>query len=251
MNRHDGYEGSGVKVSRKHAAVAGDTLLLKIKVDISPADGARVTFLLAARPGLDAPDMRRAAVILSDMVLQALQLVEARHVEWLSPRSILSPEEFESSRNYVSQRRGSKREMTGLPPMEDSIDEIERNLQKMFASDEPAAPAAPETDIKEPAALAASAVDPDQERPTKPLVYEIRDRLEPEDPRQFRQIAASWALTAAITAISLPVALLLAVVHVMRGNDFRLSAHCLALSAFGAALHAAGMLEPLMRSLGI
>ncbi|MHA6323528.1 hypothetical protein [Roseivivax sp. CAU 1753] len=136
LKRFDAPSGEAPKASVRHSAVASDTLMVKIDIDISPRDGARIVFRVAPRPRASAPCIDKSVEILSDIVLHALQFVDATHVEWLDERTLLSPEEFQSSFSYVSPKR-ARREMVDAPITERSVDEIEESLSRMFESSPP------------------------------------------------------------------------------------------------------------------
>ncbi|MHA7874673.1 hypothetical protein [Roseivivax sp.] len=131
LARQDMAGGGEPKVSLKHGAVASDRLIVKLTTQVSPGAGGRIVFRIAPRANAEALPMDRTVEILSDIVLKALQRVDARHVEWLDPRTKLSPEEFQISCSYVSPKR-QRREMADTPESTQSTEDIEKSLARMF-----------------------------------------------------------------------------------------------------------------------
>ncbi len=138
LKRFDAKSGEMPKASIKHSAVASDTLMVKIAIEIHPKSGARLVFRVAPRPRAAAPSIDKSVEILSDIVMRSLQFVAAEHVEWLDERTRLSPEEFQASCSYVSPKR-QRREMIETPVTERSVCEIEQSLARMFAESPPVA----------------------------------------------------------------------------------------------------------------
>ncbi|SIS91541.1 hypothetical protein SAMN05421759_10688 [Roseivivax lentus] len=136
LERFDAKSGARPKASIKHSAVASDTLLVKIAIELDPKSGARLTFRVAPRPRAATPSIDKSVEILSDIVMRSLQFVDAERVEWLDERTLLSPEEFQASCSYVSPKR-QRREMIETPITERSIDEIEESLARMFEDSPP------------------------------------------------------------------------------------------------------------------
>ena len=70
------------------------------------------------------------------------------------------------------------------------------------------------------------------------------DELSPEEaaggPPSSQLRLASWAMTGVVASVSAPVAVSLAAVNLMRGEDFRLNTQVLSLSAFVAFVHGSG-----------
>ncbi|SLN30268.1 hypothetical protein ROJ8625_01360 [Roseivivax jejudonensis] len=196
-----------VRISRSRSAAAGATTIVRAVVS-----GNRIVFELAGRPGRSRLSRRRAAEILSGVVHRVLPMVEAQHVEWLSPSSALTPEEFLAAQSYTSSRRAPPAAPTKGP----EVSNVTRLPVTPRRIPEPPAPEAPESETA----------------------------LSPTQTTDLRAQAASWSLTATIAALCMPVALILAATHAFRGSDFRLSAHVLTLSATGTVLNQAGAFRP-------
>ncbi|SFE14638.1 hypothetical protein [Roseivivax sediminis] len=219
-------DGGAARISTAHSAAAGKTIIVRVTREQHPMRGARITFELAPRPGREAPTLNSAVAVLSDIVLRALPLVEAQHVEWLQTGVALTPEEFVAAQSYISPRRAARREVSALPETDDSIDRIERNLAQLL-QDEAQLFAAP---------LASPDPAPETEAPPEP------------EPRERR--AATWLLTAMVAVVYWPMAAVLALIHARRGTDIRLSIHVLTLAGTGEVLLQAGLLDPLLRIAG-
>ncbi|SFQ26355.1 hypothetical protein SAMN05421853_103111 [Roseivivax halotolerans] len=131
LSRFDADGGAKPRASIKHGAVAGETIIVKVTTDVTPKEGTRVVFRIAPRPNTKKMSLDRNIEVLSDIVMRALQRVDARHVEWLDERTKLSPEEFQVSCSYVSPKR-ARREMVEAPITERSVEAIEESLAKMF-----------------------------------------------------------------------------------------------------------------------
>ena len=136
LTRFDAKSGKTPKASIKHSAVASDTMMVKISIELHPKTGARLVYRVAPRPNAATPCIDKSVEILSDIVMRSLQFVEADRVEWLDERTLLSPEEFQASCSYVSPKR-QRREMIETPVTERSICEIEESLARMFEDSPP------------------------------------------------------------------------------------------------------------------
>ncbi|ETX30797.1 hypothetical protein [Roseivivax isoporae] len=131
LKRLDAESGAAPRASARHCAVVGDTLIVKLDLAADAAGTPRVAFHLAGRPGHPLPPKTRAVSVLAEIVMRALPLAEADHVEWLSPGVKLAPEEFRASQSYISPRR-ARTDAAALPATDESLASIERNLARMM-----------------------------------------------------------------------------------------------------------------------
>ena len=239
LKRLDAKSGETPKASVRHSAVASDTLMVKIDTEIDPRAGARVIFRLAARPQAKAPSIDRSVEVLSDIVLHALQFVDASHVEWLDPRTRLSPEEFHASCSYVSPKR-ARREMVEAPITESSVCEIEKSLERMFQDNPPVTePGHGHERAAKVAAARRAAQDTLRLRKTGPvpLIHEDGTEALPED-----AIEAETVTPRTPRGAFLP--------RLLSRLQLRTVAHVTALGGTGVVFWKMGMFEPILRIVG-
>ena len=81
----------------------------------------------------------------------------------------------------------------------------------------------------------------------EPLPAEEEDEEEPSDVRRL----ATWGMTGMMVFLSGPVAVSMAAVNLVRGEDFRLNTHVLALTGFLVTMQSSGMLSSVVAHLPI
>ncbi|MCB1340402.1 MAG: hypothetical protein KDK24_04920 [Pseudooceanicola sp.] len=170
----------------------------------------RLTIALEpADPASDDSDI--AELLLVVMLYRASCDFDARMVEWLDPLTLLTTEEFLSAFAALCPRLVTQRTGQANPNAARFTPEDERPEEGAFALH-----------------LEAVEVDPDQ-----------------SDVRRL----AIWGMTGMLATLSAPVALSMAAVNLVRGEDFRLNTHALALTGFLVMMQSSGALASAMARL--
>ncbi|WP_353471914.1 hypothetical protein PVT71_11450 [Salipiger sp. H15] len=204
---HDNHSGRPLLVSRRRHALMGDRMGLCLTHFDGRRGTPRIVLRVLSREGGLASGPRAIALLL-EAVRRLSPLCAATEIEWLSPRTRLAPET--------------------LP------DQLTRPPRKRLAPIDAEAEALLAAGIRD--AMAATLSLPERRVPqTLPVVQ--------PDPAQKRLAQAGWAMTALAAMISFPVALVLALVGLRRGMDFRLATQVLTLTVLGASLRNAGLLH--------
>ena len=119
LARLDGASGAPVRRSRRRPALMADRYGIALMVEDRPRQGPRLLLRVITREG-GLPDEELASRLLSDVVLATVQLGPAEQIEWFSPATLITPEEFIRLRSYVSpRRRAFARPAPESPPQPD------------------------------------------------------------------------------------------------------------------------------------
>lgn len=202
---HDPGE-TGIRRLTRKATVLGRDYGIRISHDEDSDYGPKVTLTIVTRAGVT-PCEDKAARLLSDAVLVALNTSPADIVEWCAPDVLLDSEDFLRLRNYVSPQRIADKAGT---------DEMQMACAFRAALD---------------------TAQPDTEAETLPeRLAHLRERVTDMEPAELRLGAASIAMTGLIAVVSLPVAAALAVVSFARGLNFRRTTQALSVTALFVGL---------------
>ncbi|WP_336509004.1 hypothetical protein [Ruegeria lacuscaerulensis] len=218
-----------------------------------------------ARPIVTMPQNRLAITIspvsalLDDSEISELMLVvilyrmvdicATQRVEWLSPNTVLTIEQFMSAFDTLTPVKQRNRKQifeavtgpfAGLDiPEEEDLDEPQKKALKPAArpiqlSDEQLLSIAFRTEpIEQPS---------DRDDDTRPL--------EPEQPSDILRLS-SWGLTGAVASVSVPIAASMAAVNLIRGEDFRLNTQVLAYTVAISALSTSGAFAGVANAFGM
>lgn len=191
-------------------------------------------------------DAEISELMLVVMLYRMVDICSTQRVEWLSPKTVLTIEQFMGAFDSLMPRKQRNRReafeavsgpFSGLEPAATDGDEAvkapakpprsiqltdEQLLSIAFRSDETDAPVAD----------AAAATD-DEDRPSDAL------RL------------TSWALTGAVASLSAPIALSMAAVNLIRGEDFRLNTQVLAYTVAIVSLNSSGAFADVANAIGL
>nr|WP_170533028.1 hypothetical protein [Ruegeria atlantica] len=218
----------------------------------------------AHRPIVTLPQSRLAITIspvsalLDDSEISELMLVvilyrmvdicATQRVEWLSPNTVLTVEQFMSAFNTLTPSKPRNRQQifeavtgpfAGLVITEEDLDEPQKEALKPAArpiqlSDEQLLSIAFRTEpIEQPT---------DRDEDTPPL-----DHDKPSDILRL----SSWGLTGAVASVSVPIAVSLAAVNLIKGEDFRLNTQVLAYSVAISALSTSGAIAGVANAFGM
>ncbi|EBA09827.1 hypothetical protein [Sagittula stellata] len=172
-------------------------------------------------------DDEKAARILSDTVLAALDHSSADILEWYSPDVLLDRDDFVRLRSYVSPHRMPELDAE----MENELFEHE-NLNGHFSK------TSPETPTPEPV----------EERLNAAELLETYVKLEPQEPVKRRLSVAGYMMTGVLGMVYFPAAVFVYIAS-LRGMDFRLAAQTLAVTCLFSVLHTTHRLDGVMSAL--
>ncbi|WP_240482106.1 hypothetical protein [Ruegeria marisrubri] len=192
-------------------------------------------------------DNEVSELMLVVMLYRMVDICTSLRVEWLSPNTVLTIEQFMSAFDTLTpgRQRGCKQIFASVSgPFSGSESDAH---QEGPAADQHTAPAVP-TDGTRPIevtdqVLLTLAFREDEE-PEQELSRE--DRL-----RRDLQRLSSWGMTGAVAFLCAPVAASMAAVNLIRGEDFRLNTHVLSYTAALVLLQSSGAITEVTAALGL
>ncbi|MES0823987.1 hypothetical protein [Ruegeria sp. SCP11] len=224
---------AGLKTSRRPIVTLPNN---RLSITISP-----VSALL--------DDTEISELMLVVMLYRMVDICATQRVEWLSPNTVLTIEQFMSAFDTLTPSKQRDRRQifeavtgpfAGLNITdEDQLDEPQKEALTPAArpiqlSDEQLLSIAFRTEpIEQPS---------DGNEDTAPL-----DHDKPSDILRL----STWGLTGAVASVSVPIAASLAAVNLIRGEDFRLNTQVLAYSVAISALSTSGALAGVANALGM
>lgn len=200
--------------------------------------------LITADRSLVAPDM--AQLVLLAMMFRILETHPAHSVEWLDPATVLPAGKFVHAVTKVSPRRVPDRqqvldaEFYRFLPVEEAEETICSRYDEMCGQ------------------VGRVQAQPETEQDYLARVFRCDDWMDDGDvidgdtgaESDIRRLA-SWGLTGVVACLSGPVGLSMAAVNLMRGEDFRLNTHVLALTGFLVVSTSNGMVAQVVSALPI
>ncbi|WP_282151517.1 hypothetical protein [Ruegeria atlantica] len=193
-------------------------------------------------------DSEVSELMLVVILYRMVDVCATQRVEWLSPNTVLTIEQFMSAFDTLAPSRPRDRKQifeavtgpfAGLNVTDaEDLDEPEKKALPPVArpiqlSDEQLLSIAFRTEPIE---------QPTDRDDTPPLVHE-----QPSDILRL----TSWGLTGAVASVSVPIAASLAAVNLIRGEDFRLNTQVLVYSVAISALSTSGALAGAASALGM
>ncbi len=258
-------------LSASEASIVCSQYLVRLTLDSKPAEAERshhermdrtAGLKTKTRPAVTPPGNRLTITIcpvsklLDDSEISELMLVvilyrmvdicTTRRVEWLSPKTVLTIEQFMSAFDSIAPRNSRNRKQIfetvsgpfaglDLPDPDAGTVQTEQSRPRPIQlSDDQLLSIAFRTEA-EPArpAYNATQADEGEERPSDIL------RL------------TSWGMTGAVASISAPIAVSLAAVNLIRGEDFRLNTQVLAFTTAIFGLNATNAFAEVANVLGM
>lgn len=197
-------------------------------------------------------DQTHTELLLVVMMYRMVEAYSAKFVEWLDPKTVLTVEEFRGAFSSVSPRRVRARQQ--ILDSRDSrsarftpVDKTAPNLAKQY---DVISGQKPFYGYEGPVSLS--------EQESLSLAFRRNahpdeiDAQESEDaPDNDVRRLASWGMTGMMVFVSAPVAASLAVVNLVKGEDFRLNTQVLSLSGMLVALESSGAVAGVMSYLPI
>lgn len=203
----------------------GEEILVthRLTVALCPVDAART-------------DDAQSELMLVVMLYRMVEAYGALNIEWLSPETVLSVEQFLGAFADVSPRRvrGRQEIIEARRARFAPVEETAHNLSSQYDAICGQAPVTKEglVELSDEEALAMAFREgnrPDELDGTERGDSDIR-RL------------ATWGMTGTLAFVCAPVALSMAAVNLVRGEDLRLNTHVMSLTGFVAVAESSGAL---------
>lgn len=192
-------------------------------------------------------DTEVSELMLVVMLYRMVDAVAVSQIEWLSPDTILTVEQFLGAFTNVSPRRVRGAQEV-LPPQADPfapVDETEPGLARQYDAilgRSHAQAAHGLVDLSEEEAVAlAFRYSPRHDDISGAIPHDEAD----SDVRRL----ATWGMTGMLAFLSAPVAASMAAVNLARGEDFRLNSHVLSLTCLLVVLQSSGALASVVSHL--
>ncbi len=191
-------------------------------------------------------DSEMSELMLVVILYRMVDICSTQWVEWLSPNTVLTLEQFMGAFDSIAPRKSRDfkhifETVSGpFAGMESSEDQV---LQ--LTSDAPKARPIQLTD--EQLLSIAFRTDPEPPFVTKTAKVETEDGNRPSDILRL----TSWGMTGCVASVSAPVAISLAAVNLIRGEDFRLNTQVLAYTAAIFCLNTSNAFADVASALGM
>lgn len=226
-----------------HTAGCCVRLELSALPDGSPgaaAGAARLTVSLT--PSFAGHDTRETNELLLAVILfRLVQHLDATRISWLDFPGMLTRDQFLGAFSGAApQPVRPNRPHRGFQPVDDELDSISRRCDTIMGRPAHGGISGLVEMTEEERLALAFREDPHPD--------EVVPGEEAQESSQLR--LASWAMTGMVASVSAPVALSLAAVNLVRGENFRLNTQVLSLSAFVAFMHSSGAASAMVSVIG-
>ena len=226
------------------ACITSLRIAVRLQIERDAEQSRLILTLITADRSLVAPDM--AQLVLLAMMFRILETHPAHSVEWLNPATVLPAGKFVQAVTKVSPRRVPDRqqvldaEFYRFLPVEEAEETICSRYDEMCGQ------------------VGRVQAQPETEQDYLARVFRCDDWMDDGDvidgdtgaESDIRRLA-SWGLTGVVACLSGPVGLFMAAVNLMRGEDFRLNTHVLALTGFLVVSTSNGMVAQVVSALPI
>jgi len=196
--------------------------------------------LLPITPGAEDRDITELMLVV--MLYRMVDSFPTQQIEWLDPETILGVEQFLGAFANVTPRRvQSRRQLLGsksnrFTPVEDVEDGLTEQAEIIEADVEIEIDGHDGLHLMSPEESLALAFREDEPHD---IVAPVAAEEQAEN--DIRRLAA-WGMTGMLVFLSAPVAASMAAVNLVKGEDFRLNTHVLALTGFIASMSGSGLL---------
>jgi hypothetical protein len=205
--------------------------------DAAYRDAADMRVTITLTPADPNEDIDRCELLLVVMLFRMVEAYRPDQVEWLDPKAILATHAFLSAFDNLSPRRvRGRQEVVDLGGRFAPVEETAHRLHHRLTGTEPL------FEDEGPVELS------DEDR----LAWALRTEPHPQEfdadaetQSDVRRLAI-WGMTGVLATVSAPVAVSMAAVNLIRGEDFRLNTQALALTAGLTTLHGSGALAHAM-----
>ena len=226
------------------ACITSLRIAVRLQIERDAEQSRLILTLITADRSLVTPDM--AQLVLLAMMFRILETHPAHSVEWLDPATVLPAGKFVHAVTKVSPRRVPDRqqvldaEFYRFLPVEEAEETICSRYDEMCGQ------------------VGRVQAQPETEQDYLARVFRCDDWMDDGDvidgdtgaESDIRRLA-SWGLTGVVACLSGPVGLSMAAVNLMRGEDFRLNTHVLALTGFLVVSTSNGMVAQVVSALPI
>jgi len=201
----------------------------------------RLAILITPVSGL-LDDSELSELMMVVILYRMVDICSTQRVEWLSPNTVLTVEQFMSAFDSIAPRkpRNSKQVFESIEGPFAGL-----NLPDVDASEQDDPTARPIKLSDEQLLSIAFRTDP--EPAVEPGTVEADEDERPSDILRL----TSWGMTGALASISAPVALSMAAVNLIRGEDFRLNTQVLSLTTAIFGLNATNAFAEVASVLGM
>ncbi len=191
-------------------------------------------------------DSEISELMLVVILYRMVDICSTQRVEWLSPKTVLTIEQFLGAFDSIAPRKPRDRKQIfdsisgrfaglDLPDPDDVMDEPKTTKPRPIQlSDEQLLSIAFRTEPEAPVTVQVSSASVD----------------ETEKPNDILRLT-SWGMTGAVASVSAPIAISLAAVNLIRGEDFRLNTQVLAFTMAIFGLHSTNAFAEVATALGI
>ncbi|WP_246044043.1 hypothetical protein [Ruegeria sediminis] len=194
-------------------------------------------------------DNEISELMLVVMLYRMVDICASQHVEWLSPSTVLTIEQFMSAFDTLTPRRQRGRKQA-FASVSGRFAGWKSDVQEPEAfADHPQMPEVPVGDTRPievtDQVLLTLAFRQDHHEGA-PETEALEDKLQLDIQR-----LTSWGMTGVVAFLSAPVALSMAAVNLIRGEDFRLNTQVLSYTAALVLLQSSGALADVTSALGL
>ncbi|WP_299076176.1 hypothetical protein [uncultured Ruegeria sp.] len=192
-------------------------------------------------------DAEVSELMLVVILYRMVDICSTRRVEWLSPHTVLTIEQFMSAFDTLAPSRQRDRK------------QIFRSVTGQFAGLDIADPDIEDTDTPETAPrpiqlsdeqLLSIAFRTEEQEPAAVDTHATTEEDDPERPSDVLRLS-SWCVTGVIASVSTPIAMSMAAVNLIRGEDFRLNTQVLVFTVAIVALNASNAFADVAVVLGM
>lgn len=214
-------------------------LFQRLEINLCPVDSTR-------------SDQTHSELLLVVMMYRMVEECSADYVEWLDPNTVLSSTEFLGTFTSVSPRRVRRRQQIlddrvsdGLPFA--SIEETAQGLDMQYD--------AIEAQKSFDAHVRPISISEQKALSLAFRLEEFTDEFDTEyyegEPENNVRRMASWGMTGMLFFVSAPIAVSMAAVNLIKGEDFRLNTQVLSLSGFLVAMESTGAIAEVVSYLPV
>ncbi|WP_253276790.1 hypothetical protein [Ruegeria sp. 6PALISEP08] len=216
------------------------------KPRVSHPQNRLVLSITPVSPLLD--DAEISELMLVVILYRMVDICSTRRVEWLSPKTVLTVEQFMSAFDTLTPSRATRDRKQIFQALNGqfssmSIPEPDESISALHT---PSARPIQLTD-EQLLSIAFRSEDAAQSDQAEPQMENAQDDERPSDALRL----SSWCMTGVLATVSTPIAASMAAVNLVRGEDFRLNTQVLVLTFAIVALNASDAFAGVANALGM